>query len=89
MTDSTTTEVSACPACGSTDIRLVRDVRCTEVYPLTGWRAGAKRPVFVAADEPTERDCEVLGQRVECVNGHAHPDRIGFDLEWSQAGSPS
>jgi len=86
MSENLPSEVSACPACGSTDIRLVREVRCTEVHPLTGWRAGEQRPVFVARSEASDRDCEVVTQRVECVNGHAHPDRIGFDLEWSETG---
>jgi len=40
----------------------------------------------VARSEASDRDCEVVTQRVECVNGHAHPDRIGFDLEWSETG---
>ena len=84
MTSAASTEISACPACGSTDIRLVREVRCTEVHRLAGWRSGDERPVFVAAADPAGRDCEVVAQRVECVNGHAHPDRIGFDLEWAE-----
>ena len=71
-------EVSACPACGSDDIRYERtDVT---VFPLVSWRSGDTRPVFVASKDQT--GTETTG-RIVCVNGHAHPDRIGFDLEWA------
>jgi hypothetical protein len=71
-------EVSACPACGTDDVRYER----TEItaYPLVSWRSGDERPVFVASKESTET--ETTG-RIVCVNGHAHPDRVGFDLEWA------
>lgn len=71
-------EISACPACGVDDIRLER----TEVssYKVVSWRAGDSRPVFVADSDPIESESK---SRVVCVNGHAHPDRVGFDLEWS------
>jgi len=71
-------EISACPACGSDDIRLER----TEVSlnKIVSWASGDERPVFVASKDPIETE---MTQRVVCVNGHAHPDRIGFDLEWA------
>lgn len=76
-------EVMACPACGSTDIRLVRELRCTEAHPVVEWRSGKERPVFTVAGEPLTRECEVVAERVECVDGHAHRQRIGFDVEWA------
>jgi hypothetical protein len=71
-------EVSACPACGSDDVRYER----TEVtaYPLVSWRSGDDKPIFVASKEPS--GTETTG-RIVCVKGHAHPDRVGFDLEWA------
>ena len=71
-------EVSACPACGTDDIRFER----TEVttYPLVSWRSGDKKPIFVASKESTGTQ---TSERIVCVNGHAHPDRVGFDLEWA------
>ena len=71
-------EISACPACESKDIRFER----TEVttYPLESWRSGEERPVFVAFKESSGSE---VSERIVCVNGHAHPDRIGFDLEWT------
>jgi hypothetical protein len=71
-------EISACPVCGSTDIRYERTT--VDQFKLDSWRSGEERPVFVSQPETfesAERDSVV------CVNGHAHPDRIGFDLEWS------
>ncbi len=71
-------EISACPACGTMDIRF----EATEVvsHTVVSWRSGDDRPVFVA-------DTVVLDSasmtRIVCVNGHAHPDRVGFDLEWA------
>jgi hypothetical protein len=50
------------------------------MYPLVSWRSGDEKPIFVASKEPLSD--EVSG-RVVCVNGHAHPDRVGFDLEWA------
>ena len=71
-------EVSACPACGTDDIRYERTDVIT--YPLVSWRSGDGKPVFVASKESA--GIETTG-RVVCVNGHAHPDRVGFDLEWA------
>ena len=70
-------EVSACPACGTDDIRL----EVTEVtsHKIVSWRSGDDRPVFVAGKDSIDSETT---QRVVCVNGHAHPDRVGFDLEW-------
>jgi len=72
-------KISACPACGTEDIRY----ETTEVttYPLVSWHAGDDKPVFVASTEPVSSESS---GRVVCVNGHAHPDRVGFDLEWSE-----
>ncbi len=71
-------EISACPACGTSDIRYERST--VDQFKLDGWRPGSERPVFVAETEAF--DSAVSG-RVVCVNGHAHPDRVGFDLEWA------
>ena len=70
-------EISACPACGTMDIRL----ETTEVvsHKVVSWRSGENRPVFVAGKDVIESQS---ARRVVCVNGHAHPDRVGFDLEW-------
>jgi hypothetical protein len=53
----------------------------TEVvsHKVVSWRSGEDRPVFVAAKDVIESQST---KRVVCVNGHAHPDRVGFDLEW-------
>ncbi|VAW03881.1 hypothetical protein MNBD_ACTINO01-169 [hydrothermal vent metagenome] len=77
-------EVSACPACGTDDIRL----EVTEVtsHKIVNWRSADDRPVFVAGKDVIESE---TSQRVVCVNGHAHPDRIGFDLEWAGASADS
>jgi hypothetical protein len=70
-------EISACPACGTMDIRLeATDVATHEVL---SWRSGDERPVFVASRDTVG---STSTKRVVCVNGHAHPDRVGFDLEW-------
>ncbi len=71
-------EISACPVCGSTDIRYERTT--VDQFKLDSWRSGEERPVFVSQPEIFG---SVEGDRVVCANGHAHPDRIGFDLEWS------
>ncbi len=73
-------EVSACPACETDDIRL----EVTEVtsHKIVTWRSGDERPVFVAGTDAVESETT---QRVVCVNGHAHPERVGFDLEWDGA----
>ncbi len=73
-------EISACPACGTDDIRL--EVIRTDSHPLTSWRAAEGRPVFIASRKVMESAEQM---RVVCVNGHAHPDRVGFDLEWSES----
>lgn len=71
-------EISACPACGATDIRYERTT--VDQFQLDSWRAGDERPVFVSETEILESQ---VSDRIACVNGHAHPDRVGFDLEWS------
>jgi len=73
-------EVSACPACGTDDIRL--EVTEVTAHKIVAWRSADDRPVFVAGKDVIESETT---QRIVCVNGHAHPDRIGFDLEWDGA----
>jgi len=70
-------EISACPACGTDDIRL--ETTATVQHEVVSWRSGEQRPVFVAASDALDK---ASSQRIVCVNGHAHPDRVGFDLEW-------
>ncbi len=72
-------EVSACPACGTTDIRYERTT--VDQFKLDSWRSGDERPVFVS--ETAILNSDATG-RIVCVNGHAHPDRVGFDLEWAE-----
>lgn len=72
-------EISSCPACGSTDIRYERTT--VDQFKLDSWRSAEDRPVFVSEPEIFESN---VTDRVVCVNGHAHPDRVGFDLEWSE-----
>lgn len=74
-------EITACPACGATDIRLEKTT--IETHEVTSWRSGDQRPVFVA---PPEATTTTTSTRVVCVNGHAHPESIGFDLEWTESG---
>ncbi len=70
--------VPACPVCSSTDVRLVWT---TEVSRrIVGFRSNDGKPVFVVESDPIEESVE---ERVTCVNGHSHPDHIGFDVEWS------
>ncbi len=76
-------DISACPACGTDDIRL--ETKAVGQHRVVSWRSGDQRPVFVASPEVLD---EESSKRIVCVNGHAHPDRIGFDLEW-QAPSPN
>jgi hypothetical protein len=77
-------EISACPACGTNDIRL--EVTEASLHKIVSWRSGENRPVFVATNDAIESETT---QRVVCVNGHAHPDRVGFDLEWDEASANS
>jgi hypothetical protein len=72
-------EISACPACGTTDIRYERTT--VDGFKLDSWRSGDERPIFVANADLLE---SASTSRVVCVNGHAHPDRVGFDLEWTE-----
>jgi len=67
-----------CPVCGSPDIRFVRTHEA--VHRVTGSESGDDRPVFIAETKPFE---ETTTDVVTCVHGHAHPARVGFDLEWS------
>ncbi|MCL1593299.1 MAG: hypothetical protein M3132_02970 [Actinomycetia bacterium] len=71
-------EISACPACGTDDIRL--ETTDIATHKIVSWRAGDTRPVFVASKDAIETTST---SRVVCVNDHAHPDRVGFDLEWA------
>jgi len=74
-------EVTACPACGTLDIRL--ETTATESHKVVSWRSGEERPVFVA--ERGILDSKTT-ERIVCTNGHAHPNRVGFDLEWADSG---
>ncbi len=70
-------EISACPACGATDVRYERTT--VDQFRLASWHSGSERPVFVSETEVLD---SIVTGRIVCVNGHAHPDRVGFDLEW-------
>ena len=67
----------ACPVCGSSDIRMVRTEE--QIRRVTGSASGDGRPTFIVETAPFE---EVTTDVVICVNGHAHPVRVGFDIEW-------
>lgn len=73
-------DISACPACGTDDIRL--ETTAVVQHEVVSWRSGPQRPVFVAASEVLD---DQSTKRIVCVNGHAHPDRVGFDLEWQDS----
>jgi hypothetical protein len=68
----------ACPVCGTDDIRYVKTT--TETHRLTGSAPGDGKPVFVVEQEPFEVESNAI---VTCVNGHAHPARVGFEIEWA------
>ncbi len=68
----------ACPVCGSTDIRMVRTEE--SIRRVTGSKPGDGKPAFVIETDPFESSTKEI---VTCVNGHAHPERVGFDIEWS------
>ena len=68
-----------CPVCSSTDVRLVWTTVTTR--RIAGSRSSNGKPVFVVESEPIEESVE---ERVTCVNGHSHPDRVGFDVEWAE-----
>lgn len=70
-------EISACPVCGTMGIRL----ETTDVvsHKVLSWRSGENRSVFVVGKDEVE---STSTKRVVCVNGHAHSDRVGFDLKW-------
>ncbi len=70
--------VTACPVCSSVDVRLIWTTEV--VRRVVGSRSGDGKPVFVVESDPIEESVE---ERVACVNGHSHPDRVGFDIEWS------
>ena len=69
----------ACPVCSTTDVRLVRT---TEVARrIVGSRSNDGKPVFIVESDPIEESVE---ERVTCANGHSHPARVGFDVEWAE-----
>ncbi len=70
--------VPACPVCSSTDVRLVSTTKVSR--RVVGSRSADGKPIFVVESDPIEESVE---ERVACVNGHSHPDRVGFDVEWS------
>jgi hypothetical protein len=59
------------------DIRL----ETTDVvsHKVLRWSSGDDRPAFVASKDVLD---STSAKRIVCVNGRAHPDRVGFDLEW-------
>ena len=67
----------ACPVCSTTDVRLVRTIEVS--HGVVGSRSTDGKPVFIVASDPIE---ETAVERVTCANGHSHPDRVGFDVEW-------
>jgi hypothetical protein len=69
----------ACPVCSSTDVRLVWTTEVTR--RVVGSRSNNGKPVFIVESSPIE---ESTGERVACANGHAHPDRVRFDVEWAE-----
>jgi hypothetical protein len=73
-------ETSACPMCGTTDDRYQE--RTVDHFKLDSWRSGEERPGFVSEPDISE---SVGTVRIVCVNGHAHPDRVGFELEWADS----
>jgi len=68
----------ACPVCGTGDIRYVKTT--IETHRVTGTGSGEGKPVFVIEKEPFEVEPTAI---VTCVNGHAHPARVGFEIEWA------
>jgi hypothetical protein len=71
-------ETSACPVCGTTDDRYEKTT--VDHFKLDSRQSGEERPVFVSETDIFE---SVVTNRIVCVNGDAHPDRVGFDLEWA------
>ncbi|MEA2024978.1 MAG: hypothetical protein U9N79_11930 [Actinomycetota bacterium] len=69
----------ACPVCSSTDVRLVWTTEVTR--RIVGSRSKDGTPVFIVESDPIEESVE---ERVICANGHSHPDRVGFDVEWAE-----
>jgi hypothetical protein len=67
----------ACPVCGSSDIRMIRTEE--QIRRVTGSASGDGKPMFIIETAPFE---ETTTEVVSCVNGHAHPARVGFDIEW-------
>jgi len=70
--------VIECPVCGTSDIRFIRTM--TETRHVTGSASGDGKPVFVVEVDPFD---EATTEVVTCVNGHAHPARVGFEVEWA------
>jgi len=69
----------ACPVCSSTEVRLVWTTETTR--QVVGSRSSNGKPVFIVESNPIEESVE---ERVICANGHAHPERVGFDVEWAE-----
>ena len=80
------TDKLACPACGANDIRLVRRFNDIETFRVVRSVSGDGKPTFVADPATIDETRENVEDRVECVNGHAHPARVGFTLEWVRPG---
>ena len=69
----------ACPVCSSPEVHLVWTTTITR--RVVGSHSDNGKPVFIVDSEPTEESTE---ERVTCANGHSHPDRVGFDVEWAE-----
>ena len=76
------TDKLACPVCGANDIRLVRRSENVETFRVVRSASGDGMPTFVADPAVIDETRDRIEDRVECVNGHAHPARVGFTLEW-------
>jgi len=69
----------ACPVCSSTEVHLVSTAEVAR--RIVGSRSNNGKPVFIVEADPIEDSTE---ERVTCANGHSHPARVGFDVEWVQ-----
>jgi hypothetical protein len=69
----------ACPVCSSTEVHLVWTTAVTR--RIVSSRSDNGKPVFIVEANPLGESVE---ERVTCANGHSHPDRVGFDVEWAE-----
>ena len=69
----------ACPVCSSTEVRLIWTTEVTR--QVVGSRSDNGKPIFIVESNPIEESVE---ERITCANGHSHPERVGFDVEWAE-----